>query len=64
MTKKDYELFALAINRRSLSASISEDTLNCMIALCIEVFSRDNLQFRREKFEEACYEGKHIKTSI
>ena len=60
MTKKDYEAFAGAINRRHNNGQIVFLT----VAIANDVFSADNPKFNKAKFEEACYTGKHIRNSI
>lgn len=66
VTKKDYELFANAIHNRYLAVYSSTDAISLqnMIDLCLEVFKQDNPLFQSDKFEQACYEGKHIRKSI
>lgn len=59
MTKKDYELFANEINKW-----VDKDQQSLMIEVCKEVFIKDNPLFQPDKFERACYEGKHIRKSI
>jgi len=67
MTKKDYELFANALN---VSGHTKEEleamtfTYQDVVDLCSRVFQRDNHAFQPDKFERACYEGKHIRKSI
>ena len=58
MTKKDYELFANEI------FNSSEASRQVIVNTCIRVFSKDNPLFNPDKFERACYEGKHIRKSI
>lgn len=60
MTKKDYERFANEIHKRAEKGLPFTD----MVELCKEVFERDNPLFQADKFERACYEGKHIRKSI
>ena len=60
MTKKDYELFANEINKRYNE----RNNVEAEVTLCEYVFKQDNLLFNPEKFERACYEGKHIRKAI
>lgn len=65
MTKKDYELFANAIwSRKELFNDTHSELHKIVINLCAEVFSQDNPSFNPDKFEEACYQGKHIRKTI
>jgi hypothetical protein len=60
MTKKDYELFANEIFRQWQETKTPAD----VIEVCKIVFAKDNPAFQPDKFERACYEGKHIRKSI
>lgn len=62
MTKKDYELFANEIFRSASGQKI--ECVKFAVDLCARVFKRDNYNFNIDKFESACYEGKHIRQSI
>jgi hypothetical protein len=65
MTKKDYELFAREIfsDLTHGNATTSKD-VQYAVALCLRVFKQDNVLFQADKFEEACYTGKHIRKAI
>ena len=60
MTKKDYEKFAFALNK------LHNEGVNIrpFIAVFNQVLFDDNPLFQADKFERACYEGKHIRKSI
>ena len=60
MTKKDYELFANEIH----NTVIEIDDVKDMVELCKRIFKADNPLFQPDKFERACYEGKHIRKAI
>ena len=60
MTKKDYELFAHEIN----VLYKNKINITAVISVCRVVFKYDNPLFSIDKFERACYEGKHIRKSI
>lgn len=62
MTKKDYELFAYEINKIGKVKGVM--TINDVIELLGGIFKRDNPLFQYDKFQRACLEGKHIRTSI
>ena len=64
MTKKDYEAFASAINRRQHIYGWKKNEMMKAVELCKEVFRTDNYNFQPDKFERACYEGKHIRKAI
>lgn len=59
MTKKDFEVFANEINK--IDNVIEKDY--CVI-LTARVFAKQNPLFNEAKYRRACYEGKHIRTSI
>lgn len=61
MTKKDYELFANEIHNRHVLGGFSTQAV---VELCKRVFQADNPLFQPDKFERACYEGKHIRKAI
>lgn len=60
MTKKDYELFANEIHNKFNDGEL----VDSKIMMCIKLFKQDNTLFQADKFERACYEGKHIRKSI
>lgn len=62
MTKKDFELFADEIFSSASGQKVSE--VKYTVELCKRVFKRDNTAFNADKFERACFEGKHIRSSI
>lgn len=62
MTKKDYELFANEIYQNK--DFWNETEIFRAVALCKCVFKKDNPLFQADKFERACYEGKHIRKAI
>lgn len=62
MTKKDYELFANEIHTNG--DKLAPEVRLMFVSMLGNVFQRDNSQFQRDKFERACYEGKHIRKSI
>ena len=62
MSKKDYELFANEIY--STSGKYGADDVKEVVELCKRVFKQDNPLFNPDKFERACYEGKHIRKGI
>ena len=67
MTKKDYELFAneiLKIKGEEKDFETLEYTFEDVVKVCSRVFAKDNPLFQPDKFERACYEGKHIRKSI
>ena len=68
MTKKDYELFAYKINQKinnhQAKGTTALQALQPFIDICKEVFKEDNNAFQPDKFERACYEGKHIRKAI
>ena len=59
MTKKDYELFANEVYHHDNG---TEGGIICRF-LC-KVLAQDNPLFNAEKFQSACFEGKHIRKSI
>jgi len=71
MTKKDYELFANEIHKaiqkeRDINGVTKQsvDTYSFLVDLVSHVFAKDNPLFQADKFERACFEGKHIRKSI
>ena len=62
MTKKDYELFANEIFSNASGELV--EVVKAQVDLCMRVFRKDNNAFQPDKFERACYEGKHIRKSI
>ena len=64
MTKKDYEAFASAIRRRQRIYRWTKNEVMKAVELCKDVFMIDNCNFQPDKFERACYEGKHIRKAI
>lgn len=60
MTKKDFELFAHKINK----LTVTNKTKEIIVNLTCEVFTQSNPLFQEDKYRRACYEGKHIRTSI
>ena len=67
MTKKDYELFANEIHKLRTDMNgkyIEMLAVSDVVELCARVFKRDNQLFQLNKFERACYEGRHIRQSI
>ena len=62
MTKKDYETFANALFKKK--GTVTEEIYVFTVDLLKEVFEQDNPLFQADKFERACYEGKHIRKSI
>lgn len=66
MTKKDYELFANEIHKiqPEKGEQGTDYTFDDIVALCKRVFAKDNPAFQPDKFERACYEGKHIRKAI
>lgn len=63
MTKKDYELFANEVFNDIEHGTPSKD-VNYAVSLLMRVFKQDNPLFNPDKFERACYEGKHIRKAI
>ena len=61
MSKKDYELFANEIYNLPKGESVHFDDVMLLIG---RIFSKDNPRFQQDKFERACYEGKHIRKAI
>lgn len=61
MTKKDYELFANEIHNQK---KFYQKDVSLVVEIAIRVFKQDNPLFQPDKFEQACYEGKHIRKSI
>ena len=67
MTKKDYELFANEIHNELRYIKVhggSKNDLLSTVSVCKRVFAQDNYAFNPDKFEQACYAGKHIRKSI
>lgn len=67
MTKKDYELFASKMFetiKRKAADDCFEFTAREVVVLMGQVFKSDNVLFNYDKFERACYEGKHIRKAI
>ncbi len=70
MTKKDYELFASEIysyikrERDNPALKVPGEMFNSWVDLTANVFERDNPLFNRDKYERACYEGKHIRKAL
>ena len=63
MTKKDYELFANEIHKWTETQETARE-ITLLVNVCKAVFKQDNPLFQADKFETACYEGKHIRKSI
>lgn len=64
MTKKDYELFANEIYNYSQTPERNNETLEVLVRVASYCFKQDNPAFNPDKFERACYEGKHIRKAI
>ena len=62
MTKKDYELAANEIFNSASEQSVEQ--VKFTVELLSRIFKKDNPLFNPDKFERACYEGKHIRKSI
>ena len=65
MTKNDYELFANEINQvKCEQTNDKKRVVRILVDTCKRVFAKNNPLFQADKFERACYEGKHIRKSI
>lgn len=66
MTKKDYELFAneVFVMFQGEASDKNGNSRIDLVNFLSRVFKQDNCMFQPDKFERACYEGKHIRKSI
>ena len=62
MTKKHYEMIANALNR--VKPDLLQKDFEKVVGSVAIALHENNPAFLPDKFERACYEGKHIRKSI